>query len=273
MIAIFLVDHVFVQKCFLYQAWNHFNPRRLKLYYPYHIDQVIQHIPQLLNQTLTIQHLSSFFLPTTSPCHPPTFDETSCTAMLARNVPGDGGDHQFQFRPVPRAQSEFKNIITDLLKIPSGLDLPQERVMSMWRNADKAVGLGFVGRKFWGVRAIGGGEDWLIPENRPWTKWRLDVQNIIISTQTPRSVTFSYQSQSFCRFYHLQVPFVAFKYGVLSVPSKSDSKWVNVNLLSCAQSRGFFTFTNTRSSDQYMLSGYVHKSIKSFPGRVGVGDT
>eukprot|EP00434_Breviolum_minutum_P031727 symbB.v1.2.028059.t1/scaffold2934.1/size84817/1 len=33
--------------------------------------------------------------------------------------------------------SEFKNIITDLLKIPSGLDLPQERVMSMWRNADK----------------------------------------------------------------------------------------------------------------------------------------
>lgn len=33
--------------------------------------------------------------------------------------------------------SEFKNIISDLLKIPTGLDLPQERVMSMWRNADK----------------------------------------------------------------------------------------------------------------------------------------
>lgn len=61
--------------------------------------------------------------------------------MVARNRTGDGGDHQYQFRPVPGAQSEFKNIITDLLKIPSGLDLPQERVMSMWRNADKAVGL------------------------------------------------------------------------------------------------------------------------------------
>lgn len=33
--------------------------------------------------------------------------------------------------------SEFKNIISDLLKIPTGLDLPQERVVSMWRNADK----------------------------------------------------------------------------------------------------------------------------------------
>jgi hypothetical protein len=40
-------------------------------------------------------------------------------------------------RSVPFAQSEFKNIISDLLKIPTGLDLPQERVMSMWRNADK----------------------------------------------------------------------------------------------------------------------------------------
>ena len=25
----------------------------------------------------------------------------------------------------------------DLLKIPSGLELPEERLMSMWRNADK----------------------------------------------------------------------------------------------------------------------------------------
>ena len=53
---------------------------------------------------------------------------------------------------------------------------------------------------FGGFEPLGEGEDGLIPEER----WRLDVQNIIISTQTPRSVTFSYQSQSCCRFYHLR---------------------------------------------------------------------
>ncbi|OLQ09299.1 putative calcium-binding protein CML13 [Symbiodinium microadriaticum] len=33
--------------------------------------------------------------------------------------------------------NEFKHIITDLLKVPPGLDLPHERLMSMWRSADK----------------------------------------------------------------------------------------------------------------------------------------
>ena len=91
------------------------------------------------------------------PPHPVTQVRNITTAMLARNVPGtveiisDSG-------PVPRA--EFKNIITDLLKIPSGLDLPQERVMSMWRNADKAGG--WNGKEVSGGSTHLGGEDGLI---------------------------------------------------------------------------------------------------------------
>ena len=100
--------------------------------------------------------------------------------------------------------------------------------------AERRQGGGWECWKFRGFEPFGGGR-WV----DPWTKvetWCTKHIKTSSFQHRPHVVLHVLtKSQSCCRFYHLQVPFVSFNYGVFSVPSKSDSKWVNVNLLSWAK--------------------------------------
>ena len=165
MIAIFLVDHVCVQKCFLCQAWNHFNPRRLKLYY--HIEVVIQHIPQLWNQTLTTKISAVFFYNhiTLSPTH-------LLMKHHYRDVSPQPGTEiisiSFALCPVPRASSRTSlRIFWRFLR--AWICHKNVSCRCGGTPTRRALGLVWQG-SFGGFEPFGGGR-WV----DPWRKWRLDV--------------------------------------------------------------------------------------------------
>ncbi|CAJ1359775.1 unnamed protein product [Effrenium voratum] len=82
-----------------------------------------------------------------------SFSEAVCVNKVARSTRNVARKHGMSILNIERYKRafdrydlnnnnvieihEFKSIIGDLLKIPPGLDLPNERVMQLWRNADK----------------------------------------------------------------------------------------------------------------------------------------